>query len=105
MKIEEFLKCDHDIEPNTAMTAMRCDKCLVDANVIRIVETQRKQLDTAIEALEKYRGCTAIHNEKFNDWCKRNPNGVTGNLLVWGKADFASPALQKIKELNGGAWL
>lgn len=52
MKLKTFLTCEHDIEPDTSMTCMRCEKCGVDANVINYVvklQTVLKKIGAPLE--------------------------------------------------------
>lgn len=43
MKLEEFLKCEHDIDMNTSMTRLYCLRCGQDKNVIDYVKNLQKE--------------------------------------------------------------
>ena len=52
MSLEEFLKCEHDIDIDTSMTKLYCVKCGQDANVINHVKKLQSQLEAANKVIE-----------------------------------------------------
>ena len=68
MKLEAFLKCKHSIEPDTALTIMRCDHCGVDANVIKYIETLKGSLRFAAGFISGQAGFTNKHPEECYNW-------------------------------------
>ena len=54
MKLEEFLKCEHDIDMNTSMTRLYCLKCGQDKNVIDYVKKLQKENELLRECVEFY---------------------------------------------------
>jgi hypothetical protein len=52
MKIDDFLKCEHNIDINTSMTRLYCVKCGQDANVISYVKELRILLKKCLNLVE-----------------------------------------------------
>lgn len=57
MKLQEFLDCEHDIDCDSSMTRLYCQKCYQDANVINYVKLLEKKLSLAIKVVEFYATC------------------------------------------------
>ena len=67
MKLEEFLKCEHDIDMNTSMTRLYCLKCGQDANVIDYVKMLQEVSGQMKEMISHLESFTGIHISRCNE--------------------------------------